>query len=149
MKQKLLPILFISTIYLLATPSIEQHQRLEGKPVDEGHKLVHKKDTTKGTKDINNSYQYQEQSLKEIKDDFIIQRENITHAPFTLLHYDVKTQKITTLDKEKKLSNTISFSVSKSALEIGDRILVINNRNSKAKQAPKGKEVIIEIEIKE
>ena len=147
MKKILLPILFISTISIMANAPVDEGHKLEGKPVDEGHKLVHQEDTTKGAKDINNSYQYQEKSLEKIKNTLTIRRKDITHAPFTLLYYNGKNGNIKTLKVEKKSINSINFTVKKSILKVGDRILVINNKKSDNKQAPKGKEVIIEVEI--
>ena len=147
MKRKLLPILFVSTLYLLAQTPVDEGHRLEKRPVDEGHKLVHHEDKTKGAEDVNNSHEYQGKSLKEMKSTFTIRRKDISHAPFTLLHYNAKEGNITTLKVEEMSINSVNFSVKKSMLEVGDRVLVINNRKSKNEHAPKGKEVIIEIEI--
>ena len=147
MKKLLLPALFISTIYLFAQTPVDEGHRLESKPVDEGQKNTPVKDTIKGAKDINNSYEYQAKSLEKMKSIYTIKRKDITYAPFTLLHYNGKDGNITTLKVEKSSVNSINFNVEKSILEVGDRILVINNKNSSNKYAPKGKEVIVEVEI--
>jgi len=142
MKNILLAITILS-VYL----SSETIKITGTKPVDEGQKLIHQEDTIKGAKDINNSYQYQEKSLEKIKNTLIIRRKDITHAPFTLLYYNGKDKSIKTLKIEKSNLNSVNFTVKKSILKVGDRVLVINNKKSDNKQAPKGKEVIIEVEI--
>ena len=141
MKNILIVIAILTSSHLYA-----QTKTTGTKPVDEGQKLVHQEDTTKGAEDVNNSYEYQEKSLDKMKNHFTIRRKDINHAPFTLLHYN-KDGNITTLKVEKKNRNSVNFNVKKSILKVGDRVLVINNKNSKNKHAPKGKEVIIEIEI--
>ena len=136
------------TIALLSVYLSSETIKITGtKPVDEGQKLVHQEDTTKGVKDINNSYEYHEKSFKKMKSTFTIRRKDISHPPFTLLHYNAKDGNITTLKIEKISLNSVNFSVKKSLLKVTDRILVINNKDSHNKEAPKGKEVIIEIEI--
>ena len=136
------------TIALLSVYLSSEAIKITGtKPVDEGQKLVHQEDTIKGSEDINNSYEYHEKSFKTMKSTFTIRRKDISHAPFTLLHYDGKDGNITTLKIEKSNVNSVNFNIKKSILKVGDRVLVINNKKSDNEDAPKGKEVIIEIEI--
>ena len=116
------------------------------KPVDEGQKIVHQDDTTKGSNDFNNTRIYKEVSLSSIKKVLTIKRQDINHAPFICLHYDGKTKEITTLATEES-GNTIDFNINKEKLKKEDRIFVINNVKSKKKNRPMGKDVIIEIEI--
>jgi len=136
------------TIALLSVYLSSEAIKITGtKPVDEGQKLVHQEDTIKGSEDINNSYEYHEKSFKTMKSTFTIRRKDISHAPFTLLHYDGKDGNITTLKIEKSNVNSVNFNIKKSILKVGDRVLVINNKKSDNEDAPNGKEVIIEIEI--
>jgi len=136
------------TITLLSVYLSSETIKITGtKPVDEGQKLVHQEDTIKGAKDINNSYEYHKNSFKKMKSTFTVRRKDISHAPFTLLHYDGKSKKIETLATEKKNVNNINFNIKTSGLKEGDRLLVINDNDSNFENSPLGKEVIIEIEI--
>ena len=136
------------TIALLSVYLSSDTIKITGtKPVDEGQKLVHQEDTIKGSEDINNSYEYHEKSLEKMKNTFTVRRKNISHPPFTLLKENGTDGKITTLKIEKSSLNSVNFSVKKSLLNVGDRVLVINNKKSDNEDAPNGKEVIIEIEI--
>ena len=117
------------------------------KPVDEGDKLVHQEDTTKGSKDVDNSYQYKEESLAKMKSSLTIRRKDISHSPFKLLKYNDKSKKLTRVATEEKALNSVNFNIKTSTLKVGDRLLVINDKDSNLDNSPKGKEVIIEIEI--
>jgi hypothetical protein len=76
----------------------------------------------------------------------MIQRTDINHAPFICLHYSRITQKFLTIDNQES-GNSINFKIDKKELKVGDRLFVINDVDSKKKNRPMGKDVIIEIEI--
>ena len=113
------------------------------KPVDEGEKLVHVKDKIKSATTVKNTLSYSRVSLSKIDKFHYIIGKDINHAPFICLLQ--RDENLTTLATEK--SNNINFKIEKSLLKVNDRILVVNNLNSKNKNNPKGKFVIIEIEI--
>jgi len=142
MKKTVLGLMIILSFHLYA-----QTKTTGTKPVDEGQKLVHQEDKTKGAEDVDNSYQYKTLSLKEIKSSLTIERKDISHAPFKLLKYNDKSQKLTTVATEEKSLNSINFNIKKSALKAGERFLVINDKDSNLDNSPEGKEVIVEIEI--
>jgi len=135
------------TILLLSNLYAQGVTTTGTKPVDEGQKLVHQEDTTKGAKDVDNNYQYKTKSLKKMKSSLTIKREDISHAPFKLLKYNDKSKKIETIDTEERDINSINFNIKTSTLKEGDRLLVINDNDSNFENSPLGKEVIIEIEI--
>ena len=140
-------IVLLITIMLFTYNLLANNVKTTGtKPVDEGQKLVHQGDTTKGSNDFNNTRVYKAISLSTIKEVLLIKRLDINHAPFICLHYDGKTKKITTLSTQKD-GNSIDFKINKTKLKKEDRIFVINNVKSKKKNRPMGKDVIIEIEI--
>ena len=142
-KMVLSGIIILFTFNLLAETNVKTTGT---RPVDEGQKIVHKGDTTKGSNDFNNTRVYKFVSLSSIKKVLLIKRQDINHAPFICLHYDGKTKETTTLSTQKE-GNSIEFSISKTKLKKEDRIFVINNIKSKKKNRPMGKDVIIEIEI--
>ena len=116
------------------------------KPVDEGEKVVHQEDTTKGSHEFNNTREYRSVSLSGMEKGLEIKRENINHAPFTCLHYNGVTKKFITID-EQESGESINFNIEKIELKEKDRIFVVNDMNSTKKNRPMGKDVIIEIEI--
>ncbi len=118
------------------------------KPVDEGQKNTPIEDKIKGSRKVNNKYQFKKVSLSKItKDNYIIKREHLSHSPFTCLHYNGKTKKLTILAKESNRAHSIHFKVKKSILNVGDEIIVVNDVDAKKKNMPLGKKIIIEIEI--
>jgi hypothetical protein len=151
LKLLLLSTTLLSTVTLLAQTvepqTIEKVKTTGTKPVDEGVKLVHQEDTIKGSTDANNSYEYKELSFKTMKSSVYIKRDKLSHAPFKCLHYDGKTKKITTIKEEQVNINSINFQVDTSILKVGDRILIINNKELKSQYAVQGKTVIVEVEI--
>jgi len=146
MKKINIVLLGIVTLFAFNLLAETKVQNTGTKPVDEGQKVVHQEDTTKGSDDFNNTRVYKAISLSTIKKVLLIERKEINHAPFTCLHYDGKTKKFTSLSIQKS-GNSINFNISKTKLKKRDRIFVINDVNSKKKNRPMGKEVIIEIEI--
>jgi len=134
-----LPILAL-TLALLAQNS--QNNKVP-KPNDEGVKLLPVKDTIKGATTVKNTLSYSRVSLSKMDKIHHIMGEDINHAPFICLLQ--RDDNLTELATEK--SNHIDFKIEKSLLKVNDRILVVNNLNSKDKNNPKGKFVIIEIEI--
>jgi len=118
------------------------------KPVDEGQKSNPKEDKIKGSEKKDNKYQFKKVSLsKIIKDIYIVKREYLSHSPFTCLHYNGKTKKLTTLAKESNTAHSFYFKVKKSILKVGDEIIIVNDVDAKKKNMPLGKKIIIEIEI--
>ena len=134
-----LPLLAL-TLALLAQNS--QNNKVP-KPNDEGVKLLPVKDTIKGATTVKNTLSYSRVSLSKMDKIHHIMGEDINHAPFICLLQ--RDDNLTELATEK--SNHIDFKIEKSLLKVNDRILVVNNLNSKDKNNPKGKFVIIEIEI--
>ena len=116
------------------------------KPVDEGDKIVHQEETIKGSHDFNNTRSYKTVSISTIKKSLIVKRQDINHAPFICLYYNGKSKKITTIAKQES-GNSINFNIKKTELKKNDRIFIINNVDSKKRNRPMGKDVIIEIEI--
>ena len=143
----LLGISILLTLTLFAQNPVDEGLKTTGtKPVDEGQKIIHQEDTTKGSNDLNNTREYKAISLSTIKKSLVVKRKDINHAPFTCLHYNSVTKKFITID-EQKSGNSIDFSIEKTKLKENDRIFVVNNVDSTKKNRPMGKDVIIEIEI--
>ena len=140
MKQLTLFTLLLLTLNLFATE--------DKKPVDEGEKLVHKEESIKGSKDVNNSYQEQHITLSSIKSTLHLKRENISHPPFTALLYKKKSKTFKTLAVTNH-QHSFNFKIDKSKLHLHDIIVVINNVDSKKRGMPRGKEVLLEVEITE
>ena len=115
------------------------------KPVDEGDKIVHKEDTIKGSKDVNNTFEVKTQSLEKLKKYLYIRRKDISHAPFTCLLVDGKTNKSKTLFVEEKSVNSINFKIDKSVLKVDDAVVVVNSKETK--KNPIGKEAIVQVNI--
>lgn len=137
-------LLILSTIlYLHAGETVKTTGT---KPVDEGIKTIQEDDKTKGSNDVNNSYEYKTLSLSKIDKSYVIKRSNLTHSPFKALHYNGKNKKFTVLNTIKK-GHKINFKIDSSILKIDDRIFIINNQKSKHKKAPLGRMIVIDVEV--
>ncbi len=137
-----MPKIIIGTLLLFSLVLLAENDK---KPVDEGDKIVHKEDTIKGSKDVNNTFEVKTQSLEKLKKYLYIRRKNISHAPFTCLLIDGKTNKSKTLFVEEKSVNSINFKIDKSVLKVDDVVVVVNSKETK--KNPIGKEAIVQVNI--
>lgn len=137
-----MPKIIIGTLLLFSLLLLAENEK---KPVDEGDKIVHKEDTIKGSKDVNNTFEVKTQSLAKLKKYLYIRRKDISHAPFTCLLVDGKTNKSKTLFVEEKSVNSINFKIDKSVLKVDDAVVVVNSKETK--KNPIGKEAIVQVNI--
>ncbi len=137
-----MPKIIIGTLLLFSLLLLAENEK---KPVDEGDKIVHKEDTIKGSKDVNNTFEVKTQSLEKLKKYLYIRRKDISHAPFTCLLVDGKTNKSKTLFVEEKSVNSINFKINKSVLKVDDAVVVVNSK--KTTKNPIGKEAIVQVNI--
>jgi len=127
-----LMLLFVGDIY--ANDEKKTTLEVKDRPVDDAVKTVVKEDSIKGGEKKKDKQHQDNILLKELGKTYQINRKGLNYPPYRcyIYHADKSSSEIGIID-----GSTISFTINKSQLVIGDTIVVTNNQDTGDKNYPK------------
>jgi hypothetical protein len=136
---KMLLNLTLTSFMLLSTTLYADNKNTKAidtkeKPVDEALEHKPKEDSVKGGEKKRDKQHEDEISLKDLGKTYQINRKGLNYPPYRcyIYHADKSRSQIGIIN-----SRTISFTINKSQLKVGDTIVVANNQDTGDKNHPK------------